>query len=78
MKIAYVVGNENVNDPDPDLDIPFAKVAAQELGIELVFANWNDQSINWAGFDAAIIRSTWDYVGVRDKFLDFTKKWNQK
>ena len=74
MKIAYVVGNENVNDPDPDLDIPFAKVAAQELGIELVFANWNDQSINWAGFDAAIIRSTWDYVGVRDKFLDFTKK----
>lgn len=74
MKIAYVVGNENPQDPDPDLDIPFAKTAAKALKIDLVFANWNDEQINWADFDAAVIRSTWDYVPVRDRFLKKTKE----
>jgi glutathione synthase/RimK-type ligase-like ATP-grasp enzyme len=39
----------------------------------LVFANWNDKSIAWESFDAAVIRSTWDYVPVRDEFLQFAK-----
>ena len=73
MKVAYVVGNDNPTDPDPDLDIPFAIEAAAQLNIELVFANWNDKSIAWESFDAAVIRSTWDYVPVRDEFLQFTK-----
>lgn len=74
MKIAYVVGNENINDPDPDLDIPFAQDAAKKLNIDLVFTNWNDDSIKWSEYDAAVIRSAWDYVPVREKFLEFTKK----
>lgn len=73
MKIAYVVGNDNPLDPDPDLDIPFAKKAAEQLDINLVFTNWNDKSIAWDTFDAAVIRSAWDYVPVRDKFLQFAK-----
>ena len=73
MKIAYVVGNDNPTDPDPDLDIPFATEAASQLDIDLVFANWNDESIAWESFDAAVIRSTWDYVPVRDEFLQFAK-----
>ena len=73
MKIAYVVGNEDPLDPDPDLDIPFATEAAAKLNIDLVFTNWNDKSIAWESFDAAIIRSAWDYVPVRDKFLQFAK-----
>jgi glutathione synthase/RimK-type ligase-like ATP-grasp enzyme len=73
MRIAYVIGNDNPQDPDPDLDIPFAKTAAKELKIDLVFANWNDEQINWSDFDAAVIRSTWDYVPIRDKFLKKTK-----
>ncbi|MFM1987036.1 MAG: hypothetical protein RIS18_1253 [Actinomycetota bacterium] len=78
MKIAYVVGDEDPKDPDPDLDIPFAKEAAQKLNIDLVFANWNDKSVDWNYFDAAVIRSTWDYVPVRDKFLEFAKNVEQK
>jgi glutathione synthase/RimK-type ligase-like ATP-grasp enzyme len=73
MKIAYVVGNEDLNDPDPDLDIPFAIKAAEQLEIDLVFANWNDKSVVWESFDAAVIRSAWDYVPVRDEFLQFAK-----
>ena len=74
MKIAYVVGNDDPIDPDPDLDIPFAIKAAEQLEIDLVFANWNDKSIAWESFDAAVIRSAWDYVPVRDEFLQFAKK----
>lgn len=74
MRIAYVIGNDNPQDPDPDLDIPYAKTAAKELKIDLVFANWNDEQINWTDFDAAVIRSTWDYVPIRDKFLKKTKE----
>jgi glutathione synthase/RimK-type ligase-like ATP-grasp enzyme len=78
MKIAYVVGNEDPNDPDPDLDIPFAIKAAEELEVDLVFANWNDKSIAWESFDAAVIRSAWDYVPVRDEFLEFAKNVETK
>ena len=73
MKIAYVVGNDDPIDPDPDLDIPFAIKAAEKLEIDLVFANWNDKSIAWESFDATVIRSAWDYVPVRDEFLQFAK-----
>ncbi len=78
MKIAYVVGNDNPTDPDPDLDIPFATEAAAQLDIDLVFANWNDKSIAWESFDAAVIRSAWDYVPVRDEFLEFAKNVETK
>jgi glutathione synthase/RimK-type ligase-like ATP-grasp enzyme len=78
MKIAYVVGNEDPTDPDPDLDIPFAIKATEQLEIDLVFANWNDKSIAWESFDAAVIRSAWDYVPVRDEFLEFAKNVETK
>jgi glutathione synthase/RimK-type ligase-like ATP-grasp enzyme len=78
MKIAYVVGNEDPTDPDPDLDIPFAIKAAEQLEIDLVFANWNDKSIAWESFDVAVIRSAWDYVPVRDEFLEFAKNVETK
>jgi glutathione synthase/RimK-type ligase-like ATP-grasp enzyme len=78
MKIAYVVGNEDLNDPDPDLDIPFAIKAAEQLEIDLVFANWNDKSIAWESFEAAVIRSAWDYIPVRDEFLQFAKNVETK
>ena len=78
MKIAYVVGNDNPTDPDPDLDIPFAIKAAEQLEIDLVFANWNDKSIAWESFDAAVIRSAWDYVPVREEFLQFAKNVETK
>ena len=78
MNIAYVVGNEDPTDPDPDLDIPFAIKATEQLEIDLVFANWNDKSIAWESFDAAVIRSAWDYVPVRDEFLEFAKNVETK
>ncbi|MEY3387410.1 MAG: hypothetical protein RI944_183 [Actinomycetota bacterium] len=73
MKIAYVVGDDDPNDPDPDLDISFVENAAKELNIDLVFTNWQDKKINWQDFDAAVIRSTWNYVPFRDEFVAWCK-----
>ncbi len=71
------MGDDDPNDPDPDLDIPFAQESAQRLGLDLDFVNWHHE-INWANYDAAIIRSTWDYVPVRDKFIDWVKDVSKK
>ncbi len=30
---------------------------------------WDDPTVNWAGFDLAVIRSCWDYVPRRAEFL---------
>ena len=51
MRIAYVVGDDDPKDPDPDLDIPFVKDAANQLKIELDFLSNLDLDL---GFDATI------------------------
>jgi glutathione synthase/RimK-type ligase-like ATP-grasp enzyme len=38
-------------------------------GIEPRAALWNDPEVDWAGFDAVLIRSTWDYFQHYDAFL---------
>src|SRR5689334_4110757 len=30
---------------------------------------WSDPGIDWDKFDAALIRSTWDYLDEQDRFL---------
>jgi len=74
MKIAYVVGDDDPKDPDPDLDIPFVIESANKLEINLSFPNWQDKDIKWNDFDAAVIRSTWNYVPFRDEFVSWSKK----
>jgi glutathione synthase/RimK-type ligase-like ATP-grasp enzyme len=47
--------------------------ALADLGITAVPAVWTDDSVDWAGFDAVIIRETWDYAERRAAFLDWTR-----
>ena len=35
--------------------------ALAQLGIRAVTAIWSDVAIDWASFDALVIRSPWDY-----------------
>jgi glutathione synthase/RimK-type ligase-like ATP-grasp enzyme len=78
MSIAYVVGNDDPKDPDPDLDIPFIISAATDLNLDVQFVNWHDKSIQWNKFEAAVIRSTWDYVPVREEFIEWAKTTETK
>lgn len=40
-----------------------------EHGIEAVPAVWDDPAVRWAGFDAVLIRSCWDYHLKSEAFL---------
>ena len=58
----------------PDIEVFFEDdrqlVAALEArGAEASLVAWTDERIDWSGFDAAVIRSTWDYIDQRDRFL---------
>lgn len=47
-------------DLDPDERLLRASLAAAGADVEAVV--WDDSTVLWRGFDAAIIRSTWDYT----------------
>lgn len=35
---------------------------------------WADTTVDWAAFDAVLIRSTWDYHEVPEQFLDWVRR----
>jgi hypothetical protein len=39
------------------------------VGFEVSVADWDSASVAWDGFDLAVVRSPWDYVGRRDELL---------
>ncbi|MDH5274697.1 MAG: hypothetical protein OEY13_16690, partial [Gammaproteobacteria bacterium] len=45
---------------DPDLP-PLAE-ALQRAGARASTPCWDDSTVDWSGFDLAVLRSTWDYV----------------
>ncbi len=58
----------------PDLD-PDDRLVIEPLvrrGITAVPAVWDDKTIDWNGFDLAVLRSPWDYSGRRDEFVAWT------
>ena len=46
--------------------------ACREAGIEAEAAVWDDEDIDWDGFDLVVIRSTWDYKDKPDEFRAWT------
>ena len=38
-------------------------------GVEAVAIPWDEPGVDWAAFDAVVIRSTWDYARRRDEFV---------
>ena len=35
---------------------------------------WNDPAVDWSRFDAALIRTTWDYCDDREGFVDWAAR----
>jgi len=59
------------------------RAGLESHGFELVAAVWDDPTVDWASFEAVVIRSTWDYFHRRDAFLAWvdraaekTRVWN--
>ena len=66
MRVALVTG-ARLEQQDDD-EVPLAE-ALRARGHEPVVAVWADPGVDWAGFDAALIRSTWDYFRRRDEYV---------
>jgi glutathione synthase/RimK-type ligase-like ATP-grasp enzyme len=55
--------------PDGDVEDKPLLAALTELGAEVSVLSWTAPEVDWARFDAAVIRSTWDYPARRAEFL---------
>ncbi|GIH68755.1 ATP-grasp domain-containing protein [Sphaerimonospora thailandensis] len=67
MKVAYVTTGHPVAGHDDEREIVLA--AWYGAGIEGSPAAWDDPRVDWSSFDAAVVRSTWDYIDSRDGFV---------
>lgn len=53
---------------DLDEDLPVLVGALGDLGLGAEPVAWDDRSVAWDRFDAAVVRSAWDYPPRRDEF----------
>ncbi|KUN87222.1 ATP-grasp domain-containing protein [Streptomyces griseoruber] len=57
-----------------DRDLPGLVAALKEAGADARAVVWDDPDADWAGFDLAVIRSTWDYSWRAAEFLAWAEK----
>ncbi|MEW9532302.1 RimK family alpha-L-glutamate ligase [Microbispora sp. NPDC049125] len=72
MKVAYVTTAHPVARNDDEREVALA--AWLGAGIEGSPVAWDDPEADWASFDAAVVRSAWNYVDRRDEFLAWTRR----
>jgi len=60
--------------PDGDPDDQLLASACRALGFDATVLAWTDAAVDWAGFAAAVLRSTWDYTDRRDEFLTWAAR----
>ncbi|HET7222053.1 MAG TPA: hypothetical protein VFI81_02530 [Rhodanobacteraceae bacterium] len=59
---------------DTDYDMPPLLTALRGAGAEALEVDWDDDAIDWSGFDLALLRSTWDYFERLPEFLDWAAR----
>lgn len=52
-------------------DDPLLLRALEAAGVDTTHAAWDDPEQDWSSYDLVVIRSTWDYPGRRDAFVDW-------
>ena len=57
-----------------DEDLPPLERALREAGAHVAIAEWDDPEVDWARFDLALLRSTWDYSQRLPEFLDWAHR----
>jgi hypothetical protein len=54
-------------------DAPFHRALA-ERSVQTALPVWNDPAVDWSAFDAALIRTTWDYQEQRAAFVTWAER----
>ncbi|MFG0246271.1 MAG: RimK family alpha-L-glutamate ligase [Phycisphaerales bacterium JB052] len=75
MKIAYVSCK---NLPEPDIDERPLVEGLIAAGHDAEVVAWDDCTVDWAGFDAALVRATWNYAQHLDAFRDWIGRVNEQ
>lgn len=57
-----------------DDDLPPLVAALQAEGVEVSVVDWDDPTAQWAAFDLALVRSTWDYHHRHDEFCAWAER----
>ncbi|NJC70409.1 hypothetical protein HC031_11905 [Planosporangium thailandense] len=58
-------------DLEPDDRLVIEPLAAR--GVRAEPAVWDDPSVDWAGYDLAVLRSPWDYTDRRESFVEWAR-----
>jgi glutathione synthase/RimK-type ligase-like ATP-grasp enzyme len=61
-------------EPSHDRDLPVLLAALRAAGAEADAVFWDDPAVEWARYDLAVIRSTWDYSGRVEEFVAWAEK----
>lgn len=59
--------------PELKVDDELLCQALRRRGCEASSAVWDEEGIEWGGFDLCLVRSTWDYHDKHDKFLAWAR-----
>ena len=65
MRVAYV---SCVVLPEPDHDEKPMVDGLMGAGHDVEVVAWDDPEVDWAGFDVAVVRATWNYIQHLDAF----------
>lgn len=60
--------------PGPKGDDELLREALRGCGVAAETVAWDAAGVDWAGFDACLIRSTWDYHDKHEEFLGWTRE----
>ncbi|MCR6712093.1 MAG: hypothetical protein NVV57_05090 [Demequina sp.] len=66
-----IVSTRDLDVMDVDEELLFPLLPEAEL------AHWDDPNVNWAGYEVAILRSTWNYTEHLDEFLAWATRTSQ-
>jgi hypothetical protein len=76
-----IVSCRQLPEPDHDQDLLLAALSAADVDARLVA--WDDPEVDWAEFQLAVVRSTWNYIQHLPAFLEWiqrtsrlTQLWN--
>ncbi len=73
MRVALVTCADGP-DVAEDRDLPVLVRALNEAGVEASAEVWDDAGVDWARFDLAVIRSTWDYSWRAAEFTAWAER----
>lgn len=71
IRIALVTAREAL---PLDEDMPLLAAALTAVGASASTPSWDDPAVDWASFDVAVLRSTWDYVERIGEFLAWCER----